>query len=50
MPAVGGPKAARKPYAPPKLQCYGSVAKLTRGGNGTGGDGGTNSAMLMVCL
>lgn len=33
-------KAPRKPYVSPKLQVYGSVAKLTRGGNGSGGDGG----------
>jgi len=42
-------KAARKPYAPPKLQLYGSVAKLTRNGNGTGADGGAGT-MMMVCL
>jgi hypothetical protein len=42
-------RAPRKPYVSPKLQVYGSVAKLTRGGNGTGQDGGT-AGMQMVCL
>jgi hypothetical protein len=49
-PATGVSRGApRKPYAPPKLQVYGSVAKLTRGGTGTGQDGSTTT-MKMVCL
>jgi hypothetical protein len=47
--AGGARRAPRKPYVSPKLQVYGSVAKLTRGGAGTGADGGT-VGMQMVCL
>ena len=30
--------AQRKPYAPPRLVCYGSVKELIQGGGGGGGD------------
>ena len=50
LPAGGSSRRApRKPYVSPKLQMYGSVAKLTRTGNGTGADGGA-VGMTMVCL
>ena len=41
--------AAKKPYTTPQLVDYGSIAKLTQGGNGTGADGGP-PGMSMVCL
>jgi len=39
----------KKTYVLPSLIEYGSVAKLTQTGSGSGGDGGTG-AMRMVCL
>jgi len=42
---------AKKPYAPPRLTDYGSVAKLTQGGTGTLPDDGSGIAnMMMSCL
>jgi hypothetical protein len=43
-------KRQRKQYQPPRLQAYGSVAKLTRKGNGTGVDGSGSPGMEMNCL
>lgn len=43
-------KRELKPYSPPRLQIYGSVAKLTQSGTGTGADGGLIANMTMVCL
>ena len=41
----------KKPYRPPRLTEYGSVAKLTQGGNGTLPDDGSGIAnMMMSCL
>jgi hypothetical protein len=40
---------AKKGYVPPRLREYGSIAKLTQNGNGSGNDGGTGT-MMMVCL
>jgi hypothetical protein len=37
-------------YVPPTLSEYGSVAKLTQGGNGSGTDGGTDPTMMKQCL
>lgn len=37
----------RRPYQAPTLVLYGSVRELTRSGNGTGGDGGTEAGMIM---
>ena len=42
--------AAKKPYSTPQLVDYGSIAKLTQTGNGTGADGGGIPGMTMVCL
>jgi len=42
-------KVAKKPYVSPRLSEYGNVEKLTRGGNGSGADGGP-AGMSMVCL
>ena len=33
-------KRALKPYSPPRLQIYGTVAKLTQNQAGSGADGG----------
>jgi hypothetical protein len=41
---------AKKPYTTPQLLDYGSIAKLTQTGNGTGADGGLIAGMRMVCL
>lgn len=40
---------ARKAYLAPRLVEYGSIAKLTQNGNGSGADGGS-AGMRMVCL
>lgn len=40
----------KKKYAAPHLLLYGSVAKLTQNGEGSGGDLGTMAGMMMVCL
>ena len=40
---------ARKAYAPPSLVVYGSIAKLTQDGNGSGTDGGP-VGMQKMCL
>lgn len=42
--------AAKKPYTTPQLVDYGSIAKLTQSGFGTGTDGGGVPGMSMVCL
>jgi len=39
----------KKAYATPRLWVYGSIAKLTQNGSGSGTDGGTGTSM-MVCL
>ncbi len=41
---------AKKPYAPPSLVVYGSVAKLTQTQDGSGTDGGPVGMSLMMCL
>ncbi len=38
----------RRPYTPPTLVSFGSVAKLTQGSAGSAADGG--SGMFMPCL
>jgi hypothetical protein len=38
----------KKAYASPCLWEYGSIAKLTQSGNGTGADGGSMADMMMV--
>jgi len=43
-------KVAKKPYVSPQLTEYGNVEKLTRGGQGSGTDGGSDPTMMMVCL
>lgn len=43
-------KKPRLPYESPHLVEYGSVAKLTQSGAGSGGDGGPEANMMMVCL
>jgi hypothetical protein len=43
----GLPPALRRPYAPPELVEYGTVAKLTQG---VGGSGTDFSMMMMLCL
>jgi len=43
-------RTAKKPYVTPCLVEYGSVAKLTQNGNGTGADGGMTAGMMMMCL
>jgi hypothetical protein len=40
----------RLPYETPSLSTFGSVAKLTLNGSGSGADGGTDPTMLMPCL
>ena len=40
----------KKTYLSPSLVEYGSVAKLTQSGNGSGVDGGPTAGMMMVCL
>jgi len=46
------PKADRdkRAYVRPVLVVFGSVAKLTQSGNGSGADGGTIPGMTMPCL
>ena len=44
------PDPIKKPYSGPMLTEYGSVAKLTQGGQGTGTDGGIVEGMMMQCL
>lgn len=41
--------STKRSYARPSLVTYGSIAKLTQGGAGSGGDGGS-AGMSMVCL
>jgi hypothetical protein len=43
------PEMLKKTYSSPSLMEYGSIAKLTQGGNGSGADGGP-AGMSMVCL
>jgi hypothetical protein len=40
----------KRTYIAPNLVEYGSVAKLTQNGNGTGIDGNPTAGMMMVCL
>lgn len=40
----------KRRYVPPTLSEYGSVAKLTQTGAGTGADGGVDPTMMMACL
>jgi hypothetical protein len=47
VPKVGREK---RPYVRPVLVAFGSVAKLTQGGSGSGADGGTIPGMTMPCL
>lgn len=53
-PADAGASVKRelKPYSPPRLQIYGSVAKLTQNAAGSGTDGGMTAGMtlVMTCL
>jgi len=42
-------KVTKKTYASPQLTEYGNVEKLTRGGTGSGADGGP-AGMSMSCL
>ena len=44
------PTKRQLPYRPPRLICYGEVAKLTRALNGSGTDGGPAGMSLMMCL
>jgi hypothetical protein len=44
------PEVVKKIYSSPDLIEYGSVAKLTQSGNGSGADGGLIPGMQMVCL
>jgi hypothetical protein len=41
---------AKKPYRPPRLTEYGSVAKLTQANAGSGADGGKRASQMMTCL
>jgi hypothetical protein len=50
-PAEGTPAGrSKKPYRPPRLTEYGSVAKLTQSAPGSGADGGTKASQMMACL
>jgi len=40
----------KKAYISPSLVEYGSIAKLTQSGAGTGTDGGVVADMMMVCI
>jgi hypothetical protein len=40
----------KKSYISPHFCEYGSIAKLTQSGTGTGADGDTTAGMMMVCL
>ena len=42
------PRDGKRPYTPPRLTEYGSVAKLTQGGGSLQVDGG--STFKMTCL
>ncbi len=42
--------SAKALYTPPTVVDYGSVAKLTQTGNGSGADGGAVAGMTMTCL
>jgi len=44
------PEVVKKIYSSPSLLEYGSVAKLTQSGTGSGADGGPIPGMMMVCL
>jgi hypothetical protein len=46
----GQAEVVKKTYSTPCLLEYGSVAKLTQTGLGTGTDGGTMVGFMMVCL
>ena len=37
-------------YHKPKVTDFGTIAKLTQSGNGSGVDGGTTAGMTMMCL
>jgi hypothetical protein len=41
------PPAEKSAYQTPKLVVYGSLAKLTQNGNGSGDDGGAIGGMMM---
>ena len=43
-------RGARRPYAPPELVEYGTVAKLTQTGGGSVMDFGSMTGMMMTCL
>jgi hypothetical protein len=47
---AGDPSPARKPYRPPVLTEYGSVAKLTRSNGSTTTESGMPQMMMMFCL
>ncbi|MBA2506063.1 MAG: hypothetical protein H0V29_08980 [Thermoleophilaceae bacterium] len=49
QPAESG-AAPKKSYGKPTLVAYGSIGKLTQGGEGSGADGGGTPGMTMVCL
>lgn len=44
------PAGRKKPYAPPTILEYGSVAKLTGKKSGTNPDGKSGMVMLQKCL
>lgn len=44
------PASKKKPYAPPTIVEYGSVAKLTGKKSGTNPDGKSGMAMSQMCL
>jgi len=43
-------RKSKKSYASPRLVEYGSIAKLTQSGAGSGADGGLVAGMMMTCL
>ena len=43
-------RCERRPYAPPELVEYGTVAKLTQTGGGSVMDFGSMMTMMMTCL
>jgi hypothetical protein len=48
---AGGPAPGKRPYAPPRLTEYGSVAKLTQGTRTTQQDGpGASTFKMASCL
>ena len=48
--AAPGSRIVKKTYLSPSLVEYGSVAKLTQSGMGSGTDGGTMAGFMMMCL